>query len=512
VLIELGLAERRLDTAAAAEHLGEAVRGVADPRLRAEVALEWGRCLMQSNLHRQAVPVYQEAIARLGDGEPELRYRLLGELVSASWWEADLNPIAVETITSVDIDSLEPGLGRDMLASERGYYEARVGADRERSAALARASATRTLLESHGAVALLYTGFTLMVTGYTDEAMRFFGDALAVARKRGDLVTIVGLLIFRGRLEIELGDLDAAEADFVEAEQIGLLGRMQAALPYHVSTWAEVLAERGRLDEAEALLADAGFAGELPSTAHLFFVRRARGLLRYWRQDFEGAAEEFLALGASMDEFYSRNPAFLAWRSLAALALSRLGRKQEALTLALEELDLSRAWGAPRTVGMSLRALALVEGGSSGEKLMREAVAVLADSPARLEYARALVDLGSMLRRGNRRSDSREYLRKGLELAHRCGAAPLAERAHAELAATGARPRRLVLSGVDALTPSERRVADLAAENLTNKEIAQTLFVTTKTVEVHLSNVYRKLAIASRGQLRDALEPEPVPA
>jgi class 3 adenylate cyclase/tetratricopeptide (TPR) repeat protein len=512
VLIELGLAERRLDTAAAAEHLGEAVQGVSDPRLRAEVALEWGRCLMQSNLHRQAVPVYQEAIERLGDTEPELRYRLLGELVSASWWEADLNPIAVETITSLDVESLEPGLGRDMLASERGYYEARVGADRERSAALARASATRTLLESHGAVALFYTGFTLMVTGNTDEAMRFFADALAVARKRGDLVTIVGLLIFRGRLEIELGDLDAAEADFVEAEQIGLLGRMQAALPYHVSTWAEVLAERGRLDDAEALLADAGFAGELPNTAHLFFVRRARGLLHYWRQNFESAAEEFLALGASMDEFYSRNPAFLAWRSLAALALSRLGRKQEAIALALEELELSQAWGAPRTVGMSLRALALVEGGSSGEKLMREAVAVLADSPARLEHARALVDLGSILRRGNRRSDSREYLRKGLELAHRCGAVPLAERAHAELAATGARPRRLVLSGVDALTPSERRVADLAAENLTNKEIAQTLFVTTKTVEVHLSNVYRKLAIASRGQLRDALEPEPVPA
>ena len=130
---------------------------------------------------------------------------------------------------------------------------------------------------------------------------------------------------------------------------------------------------------------------------------------------------------------------------------------------------------------------------------------MLAGSAARLEHAKALVELGAALRRGNRRSDAREYLRQGLELAHRLGASALAERAQTELAATGARPRRLMLTGVDALTPSERRVADMAAENMTNKDIAQALFVTPKTVEVHLSSVYRKLQIASRAQLLDAL-------
>jgi DNA-binding CsgD family transcriptional regulator len=130
---------------------------------------------------------------------------------------------------------------------------------------------------------------------------------------------------------------------------------------------------------------------------------------------------------------------------------------------------------------------------------------VLADSQWRLEYAKALVELGGALRRANKRSEAREQLRLGLELAHKLGATGLEDRAQTELAATGARPRRLMLSGLESLTPSERRVAEMAAENMTNKDIAQALFVTPKTVEVHLSSVYRKLEISSRAQLPDAL-------
>jgi len=130
---------------------------------------------------------------------------------------------------------------------------------------------------------------------------------------------------------------------------------------------------------------------------------------------------------------------------------------------------------------------------------------VLETSSAVLERARTLVELGAALRRTNRRTHAREQLRRGLELAVRAGSQPLVEHAQTELAATGARPRRLLLSGVDSLTTSERRVADFAAEGLTNKDIAQALFVTTKTVEVHLGNVYRKLGIGSRAELPEAL-------
>src|SRR6185369_15277920 len=122
-------------------------------------------------------------------------------------------------------------------------------------------------------------------------------------------------------------------------------------------------------------------------------------------------------------------------------------------------------------------------------------------SPARLERARALTELGAALRRANHRADARARLAAALELADRCGAVPLAERAHAELLAAGARPRRVARSGVDALTPSERRVAELAAAGQTNREITQALFVTPRAIESHLSNVYRKLDILARSQL-----------
>src|SRR5204863_9168099 len=107
--------------------------------------------------------------------------------------------------------------------------------------------------------------------------------------------------------------------------------------------------------------------------------------------------------------------------------------------------------------------------------------------------------------RSNRRKEARDPLQQGLELARKGGAKPLAERAHTELIATGARPRRLVFSGLEALTPSERRVAAMAAEGMTNREIAQALFVTPGTVEVHLSSAYRKLRIGARSQLPAAL-------
>jgi DNA-binding CsgD family transcriptional regulator len=130
---------------------------------------------------------------------------------------------------------------------------------------------------------------------------------------------------------------------------------------------------------------------------------------------------------------------------------------------------------------------------------------VLEGSQAQLELARALVELGAALRRANRRGEARAPLRRGLELAYRTGATGLVRRAQDELAVMEVRARRLVLTGVDALTPSERRVARVAAEGMSNKELAQALFVTVKAVEVHLSSVYRKLQISSRGQLAEAL-------
>jgi DNA-binding CsgD family transcriptional regulator len=197
------------------------------------------------------------------------------------------------------------------------------------------------------------------------------------------------------------------------------------------------------------------------------------------------------------------------WRSGAALALQQLDRRDEALPLAREELELSRVWGAPTAIGRSLRALGLIEGGRRGLDLLEESVAVLGASPAAFELLQSQVELGAALRRSNRRADARELLRDCLDRAERSGAGLLARHARDELLATGARPRRLVVTGVESLTPSDRRIASLAAEGMTNREIAQSLFVTTKTVEMHLAHVFTKLEIRSRVELGTVLGAPP---
>jgi DNA-binding NarL/FixJ family response regulator len=156
-------------------------------------------------------------------------------------------------------------------------------------------------------------------------------------------------------------------------------------------------------------------------------------------------------------------------------------------------------------MGVALRAVGLVAGGQHGQALLRQAIEVLAGPDTRLEQARALTDLGALLRRGNHRVEARHLLSQALDAAHHLGATALARKAETELRATGARPRRVLLSGLEALTASERRIAELAAEGLTNREIAQTLFVTARTVEGHLTNVFHKLDITARSALPDAL-------
>jgi DNA-binding CsgD family transcriptional regulator len=156
---------------------------------------------------------------------------------------------------------------------------------------------------------------------------------------------------------------------------------------------------------------------------------------------------------------------------------------------------------------MALRAAGTVEQGSRGIELLREAITILEPAGCRVEHAHARLELGAALRRSNHRSQAREHLRIALDLAHRCGDPMLAGRAAQELAATGARPRRVMLSGVESLTASERRVAELAAGGLSNREIAQTLFVTRKTVETHLGHAYLKLDVSSRLELPSALGP-----
>jgi DNA-binding NarL/FixJ family response regulator len=184
------------------------------------------------------------------------------------------------------------------------------------------------------------------------------------------------------------------------------------------------------------------------------------------------------------------------------------GSGQCARAVAEAELADVRVFGTPRAVGIAARVAGLARGGERGLELLAESFAVLRTSPALLERAHSLAELGAALRRAGQRSAAREPLAEALDLAARCGARPLAARVHEELRIAGARPRREWRSGVEALTPGELRVVRLAAAGRSNREIAQDLYVTLKTVEGHLSRAYTKLGIPGRGDLAAVLEGE----
>jgi DNA-binding CsgD family transcriptional regulator len=228
-------------------------------------------------------------------------------------------------------------------------------------------------------------------------------------------------------------------------------------------------------------------------------------VLRAAAGNHEAAIEELRGCALDDPAFGGENPAMIPWRSAAALSLAELGRAEEARKLAADEVRRAESFGAPRAIGIALRAQALVGPPAERAEGLTAALDMLAPSPARLEHARVLVDLGATFRAAGQRTAAREPLSEGLAMAARCGALTLERRARAELAAVGVRPRTTDRLGADSLTPSERRVVELAAEGGTNREIAQTLFVTEKTVETHLGRAFRKLDVSSRRQLPEVL-------
>ncbi len=507
VLVELGLAERRTNGPAAADHLRAGLELLTDPARRGAVALDLGRALYFTNRIEDAVTVFEQAFDEVDRArDPDLHEQLLAELINSAWWHRETYPIAEARIAKLDLDALHGGLGSEILLATMAQHESRLALHRERAIELARRALAPGNLLASGSIAFFYAVVTLFRAGLLDEAVSILDRAVAQARRRGDIFNLAFMLLWRGYCQTRRGDLRAAVADLREALDLCVAHGLLVAWPYSIGFLAEALLEQGDTDEAARVIDRGDFPEELPiDQLHLAWLRLCRALVRIETGSPELGVEELLQVGETARHVRFDNPSSVPWRSWAAEGLRLLDRNEEARALAEEEITLARRWGDPRAIGASLRVLGLVEGGTAGIGLLREAVEVLAGSEARLEHARAIVDLGAALRRANLRTEARELLREGVDLAQKVGAFGLARRANEEIAATGARPRKVLQTGLDALTASERRVAQLAAEGLSNKEIAQTLFITIKTVEVHLSHAYRKLEISSRAQLDKAL-------
>jgi ATP/maltotriose-dependent transcriptional regulator MalT len=342
----------------------------------------------------------------------------------------------------------------------------------------------------------------LWATDRVEDTTRVHDAALAGARRCGSVLAFARASTFRAQLRLRRGALREAESDARAA--------LDAADPdwpitrLALGALVEVLVERGRFDEAGRELAARDGDGDIPFTFMAAFLLWARCRLGIARGTAAGV-EDLGEFARREQTWPGRSPVWFPHRALLASALLVRGRREEAVRLAEEEVGLARRWGAAAVVGAALRGYGLVRGGADGIATLRSAVDVLAGSPARLEHARAAVDLGVALRRAGQQEPARDQLATGLDLATVCGADALGERARDELRATGARPRRDRSTGPSALTAAELRVARMAADGMSNTEIAQSLFVTLRTVQLHLTHVYRKLGIASRDELEASL-------
>ncbi len=506
VLFELGSAESHTSGHDAVEHLHEARLGLDDDDSRALAATVLARNLMIVGSPADAAAVAREAAAEL----PSRLDHLRGAFESLSYAGVFFGVGEFDRIAELDErppPGPDPSIGDRLMAAMTAYCRTY-----RNHPATACAELSLTALGGDYEIFAIDNSVisvaAIMPLAYADreEALTAWEASARAAHRRGSVFDVSGVHLWRGATLLHRGELDEAEEDLRAAvDDQREFGSGEIPRSYAAGLLAAALRERGDDAGAWAALAtgDAPEAEGTDGRRH-WLEARLELLLA------DGRDEEALDAADHLRDAYgwALNPALARWRSAKARALHRLERSGEAAELLGEELELARAYGAPGTVGRVLRELAAVEAALApkrSQERLDEAIAILDGSPARLELAKALAAYGIALRLARNPTEAREPLHRALELAETCAAPPLVALARAELAATGARPRTTALSGVESLTASERRVADLAAAGATNRDIAQQLFVTPKTVEVHLSNTYRKLGIASRRQLPGAL-------
>jgi DNA-binding CsgD family transcriptional regulator len=502
ILLELGIAGTNTYAPLALEHLREAYELLDDPRRRGMAAILLSRTLIFAGGPDDAARFARRALDELPPELEDERCGLEAVELTATYFGASVDG-ALERLRALRGERFGDGPGAKMLAGTVAYScMADLGA-RETAVELAlHAMEGETLLEGDNGLFWMAAMLTLAVADHPEMPLRW-EETVAQAHRNGSLFSRLTISLWDGAFKLAQGELAEAEESLTtNLAEIAVYGiRVPQAAVYTNAFLGGVHLEKGDLAAAREAMADATIAEGDSSDGTNFGRRTLVGI-----NLAEGNGEAALAAVEDLERHTerTRNPVWAPWRSLKAGALALLGQRDEAIALAREELELAREWGAPTGLGRALRGLGELLG-KDGMAELEQAVDLLELSNERTERARALAALGAELRRARRPTDAREPLRRALEIAEVSGATALAEHVRGELYATGARPRTTALDGIESLTERELRVATLAAGGQTNRDIAQTLYVTPKTVEVHLSHAYRKLGIASRRELPTAL-------
>ncbi len=511
VLYELGVAEAtdrqrdRFDT-----HLREAMAAVRDARLRAEIALDLGRARASVGDFRASAEVLEEALRSLEDPDGDLGVALEAELMAMGFHEFTSIELAAP-YWDRRLAQLQDG--EELNPTTLACLVVAIAASRGPAAAAL--SLADRVLDAHwlgdpNSVVAGLLGNGLIYAGAPSRAGRFYDETIATATRRGSRLTVAWQSVMRSDASLRLGEIRRAEAEARAGLELFEEGSGVEAYVWGTAHLLNALVARGALEEADELLARGIVGPSAAPTLPLGLMLTARANLHLALGRPAAALKDAREAGTLTSAMIS-NPACCGWRSSAALALAALDRGAQARAIVEDELADAHRFAVPDAEGAALRTLGLVAGGADGLEALRASVAALEHAEGRLEYARSVLELGAALRRAGERAEARDVLREALDATSRLGASGLADRAHEELVAAGARPRRdrRLLSGRESLTASEDRVAALAAEGLTNREIAQRQFVTVKAVQWHLRNVYRKLDVSSRRELPAALEGGP---
>ena len=492
VLGELGEAEALSRDPAAADHLREALELVVAPAIRVRLArilselLVWdGRPIeghavlvrMLEELGPTAAPPLRAMLETLRAVTASIDRRLVGEVEPRLPLLRELAVAAGQAGRGLQVFD---GCWRAAREPYFGDWRERIEAGLDRGRLVAE--------EPTGPQMARYATCALVFADEVRRAQEQIAEVRADTVSRGSIDAHLSGLTWGALLALRRGELARAEADARAALEVAYCHQVVWARIWSSAFLALALLERDAVEEADVLLSQAPIDEAIDTTATVHALM-ARSRVRMVQGRTADAIADLRTVGevATVD-----NPNLLPWRSTLALALAA-GDPERAGTLAREELERARWFSQPRGVGVALRVCGLLAGGEEGIEMLAESVEWFRRSPDRLELARSLSELGAAQRRAGKRSAARGPLREALGLAEQCGAVSLAARIDGELAATGVHLRREHESGRDALTPAERRVAELAASGLTNREIGQTLFVSVKTVGTHLGHIYEKL-------------------
>ncbi|GAA4233474.1 LuxR family transcriptional regulator [Streptosporangium album] len=471
------------------------IEGTDDRRGRARLAAQLAKVAPSVGKEVEAVSILSDILPELDD-DHELRTLVQSALLLIGGCRRSSRVIS-ERVMAMGPPEAHVAGERELLAT-RSMISAMSGSASQACVALAR----QALSGADVSWALGPAACVLSFADEVEEAVQAVDRMIVYATEHGDDWARTMALSTRSLILGEAGDLGRALMDATRAVGLADERSWSRGGTAPRTALAAVLAQRGDIGQAASVLAELTALDVEESLLDYPRALMTRSHLAASRGDLVGALVSLTACGALLAETGVRNPRFVPWWLDAACLLADLDRRNEAAEFVEQGEQLAAAWGTISARGFALLARGAITEGSAGAEVLAESVETLAGTPARWYLVRAETLLGEALLRMDDREGARGHFRQAVYVSVRCGFRALAAKARDRLVAAGG----WMFQGEDVLTTAERRVAELAASGATNREIARTLSIAVRTVEIHLTSIFRKLDVSGRADLGWALD------